>query len=187
MAQSILNVEKLTSVPSLPTTPNTVFLVAPTDKPDFMELYVSNRDGTKLKRHINEADIKALITTTMTAGSKYKIVDNIEKRDELSDKTTSVFVKDASGDSTVKAGGAFYIYDTDATKWIKISEAESLDINLSWDSIDGKPNVTASQIEDAVGKSHTHANATQLNKINEEDGKLTYDGKLVGGTITDTW
>ena len=187
MADSVLSVQKLTTVPSLPTTANTVFLVAPTNKPDFMELYVSNRDGTKLKRHINEADVQALITASMTAGSKYTIVDDINARNSLTDKTTSVYVKNATGDSTVKSGGAFYIWDATGNSWIKISEAESMDINLDWNNISGRPTVTPTQINDAVGKAHTHTNATQLNKIGEEGGVMTYGGKLVGGTINDTW
>ena len=187
MAQNILNVEKLTSVPSLPTTPNTIFLVAPSDKPDFLEIYVSNRDGTELKRSINENDVKLWASQYAHYSDKYKVVDDIHERDSLVDKSASVFVRDATGDPTVKKGGAFYIFDAYAGIWVKISEAESLDVTLSWENIDGRPDVTAKQITDAVGKTHTHLNAEQLHKIDEEDGKLTYNGKLVGGTITDTW
>ena len=40
---------------------------------------------------------------------------------------------------------------------------------------------TAAQIADAVGKAHTHANKTTLDKLAEADGKLTYDGAEIGG------
>ena len=40
---------------------------------------------------------------------------------------------------------------------------------------------TAAQIADAVGKAHTHANKTTLDKLAEADGKLTYDGSEIGG------
>ena len=40
---------------------------------------------------------------------------------------------------------------------------------------------TAAQVADAVGKAHTHANKTALDKLAEADGKLTYDGAEIGG------
>ena len=40
---------------------------------------------------------------------------------------------------------------------------------------------TAAQVADAVGKAHTHANKTTLDKLAEADGKLTYDGAEIGG------
>ena len=40
---------------------------------------------------------------------------------------------------------------------------------------------TAAQIADAVGKAHTHANKTTLDKLAETDGKLTFDGAEIGG------
>lgn len=40
---------------------------------------------------------------------------------------------------------------------------------------------TAAQVADAVGKAHTHANKTTLDKLAETNGKLTYDGAEIGG------
>lgn len=40
---------------------------------------------------------------------------------------------------------------------------------------------TAAQVADAVGKAHTHANKTTLDKLAEADGKLTFDGAEIGG------
>ena len=40
---------------------------------------------------------------------------------------------------------------------------------------------TAAQVADAVGKAHTHANKTTLDKLAEADGKLTFDGSEIGG------
>lgn len=40
---------------------------------------------------------------------------------------------------------------------------------------------TAAQVADAVGKAHTHANKTTLDKLSETDGKLTFDGAEIGG------
>ena len=40
---------------------------------------------------------------------------------------------------------------------------------------------TAAQVADAVGKAHTHANKTTLDKLGEAGGKLTFDGAEIGG------
>lgn len=182
---SALTFQKLTAVPQTPTTPSTVFLVALPDKPDYLEIYVSSKDGTQLKRHINETDIKALIKAEQANVGKYKVVADIAERDRLTDKSASVYVKDATADSTVKRGGAFYLYDSNT--WVKISEAESMDLNLDWASLTGKPTSSVTAIDNAVQNAHSHANATQLDKIGETDGKLTYNGQLVGATINDAW
>lgn len=52
-----------------------------------------------------------------------------------------VFVKDASGDATVTAGGALYLYEFTTTTWIKLAEYESLDIVQDWTNITSKPSV----------------------------------------------
>lgn len=175
---SEFNLQKLTAVPSTPTTPNTFFFVSGASTPDYVELYVSSKDGTQLKRLINENDIKALIATSLAGANKYTVVDDINKRDELSGGM--VFVKNATGDSSVSAGGAFYLHD--GATWVKVAEAESMDMALSWDGLLGKPTSSPSQIDNAVGKAHDHSNQTQLDKIGQDgDGNLTYDGKAVGG------
>lgn len=68
-----------------------------------------------------------------------RVVDNIAARDAIDDKFSNlrVYVKDATADSTVKSGGADYLYD--GTNWIKTGEVESLDLVLSWDNISGQP------------------------------------------------
>lgn len=40
---------------------------------------------------------------------------------------------------------------------------------------------SAAQVADTVGKAHTHANKTTLDKLAETDGKLTFDGSEIGG------
>ncbi len=55
-----------------------------------------------------------------------------------------VYVKDATGDSTVSNGGASYIYD--GTNWIKISEFESLDLVLDWANIQNKPEIPSIKV-----------------------------------------
>lgn len=51
----------------------------------------------------------------------------------------NVYVTDATGDSTVTSGGAYYLYD--GKDWIKTGESESMDMVLKWANIQGKPNL----------------------------------------------
>ena len=63
--------------------------------------------------------------------------------------------------------------------WIKVSEAESLDIVTSWASLTSKPLSSVVQIDNAVAIAHTHSNKTQLDNIGQNvEGLLTYNGSL---------
>ena len=184
---------KLTAVPSLPCDPNAVFFVAPTLKPNYIEIYVSNNAGTALKRLLTDADIQALIDTSISGlAGEMPIVADIAARNALSPtKNTQVLVLDATGDSTVASGAATYLYRVSTTSWIKISEAESLDLILQWTNIQGKPTSSPSAIDTAVSNSHTHnGNLTQLNKIGENvDALFTYNNALpkIGWEGTIAW
>lgn len=185
MAEQVYQVRKLTAVPSVPTTPNTVFYVAPTATPNYVEIYVSNAAGDAIKRVINQADVQAMISAAIGNASKYQVVADIAARNALTDKTSLVYVKNATGDSTVKSGGATYIYDLATSSWVKTSEAESMDLVFSWANLQDKPTSSVAAIDAAVSNSHTHANKTQLNNISETNGLLAYKGKLVTTTIND--
>jgi hypothetical protein len=184
---------KLTAVPSLPCDPNAVFFVAPTLKPNYIEIYVSNNAGTALKRLLTDADIQALIDASISGlAGEMPIVADIAARNALSPtKNTQVLVLDATGDSTVASGAATYLYRVSTTSWIKLSEAESLDLILQWANIQGKPTSSPSAIDTAVGNSHAHnGNLTQLNKIGENaDGLFTYSNALpkIGWEGTIAW
>ena len=187
MAEQVYQVRKLTAVPSVPTTPNTVFYVAPAATPNYVEIYVSNAAGDAIKRVINQADVQALITAAISNASKYQVVADIAARNALADKNSLVYVKTATGDSTVKSGGATYIYDSATSAWVKLSEAESMDLVFSWANLQDKPTSPVTAIDAAVLNSHTHANKTQLDSIGELTGLLSYKGKYVTTTINDAW
>ena len=172
---------KLTAVPTLPCDPNAVFFVAPTGKPNYIEVYVSNNAGTALRRLLTDTDIQGLIDTSIAGISEeMPIVADITARNALTlTKNTQVLVLDATGDATVASGAATYLYRVSTTSWIKLNEAESIDLVLQWANIQGKPTATASAIDAAVTNSHTHANKTQLDKIGENaSGLLTYNNSL---------
>lgn len=169
---------------ALPSTlqPSSVYFIAPPSKPNYIELYVTDSTGTIPKRIIREEDIQVLIDSKISEFSSIEVVADIAERDSLNPSSNiHVYVLDASSDPTVNVGSASYIYQQSTDTWHKFSESESLEINLSftWSEIIGKPSSSPSQIDTSVANSHTHANKTQLDKIDENvDGNFTYNGQL---------
>jgi hypothetical protein len=178
---------KETAVPST-WVPDAVYFIQASGS-TYMEIYTTSNTGLP-KRLINEGDITSMIAAGITASQELKIVANIAARNALNPTTTlAVYVTDATGDATVKVGGAYYLYNPTTSTWIKTAEAESLDVVLAWNSIEGRPNSTPAQIDAAVANSHTHANKTQLDKIGEDaNSNVTYNGKLpYTGWETTNW
>lgn len=161
--------------------PYAIYIVAPAAKPNYVELYVTNAAGTAARRILNDTDIQAMIDASMASANQIQVLANIAARNALTPTGSwYVYVKDATGDATVTSGGATYLWDTAASTWVKISEAESLDVSLTWAALSGKPSSPVADIDDAVTKRHTHANKTQLDKIGEDvNGDLTYGGNPV--------
>ena len=100
------------------------------------------------------------------------IVEDIPARDGLESPKQGdlCWVKDASADESVNSGAAQYIYDGSA--WVKIAEAESLDLVVNWADIQGKE-----AVETAMAKAHEHANADILNGISASGDTMTVNGK----------
>jgi hypothetical protein len=169
--------------------PYSIYMIAPAARPDYVEIYVTSSTGAA-RRVIDKTDIETLISDALTAARELKIVADIAARNAL-DPTFAqyVFVIDATADTTVTSGGATYLYNVDTEAWIKISEAESLDVVIDWSDIQNGPESTVAEIDAAVAAAHTHANKTQLDKIGEDaDGNLTYDGELpLTGWSSTTW
>lgn len=139
----------------------------------------ANSDAAALYNKANglvQLDANALIPSALIPAEfkEIKVVADIAERNTLATPFVgmSAFVKDATADSTVASGGAFYIYDGSA--WVKTSEAESMDVVLNWSAIQDKPTTIAGYgITDAVNVSEVVDTAT-ANKIL----KLNADGKL---------
>lgn len=158
---------------------HSVYLVAPAAKPNYVEMYVTNAAGTAARRVINSDDIQAMIDAAVAGvQTGIEIVDDIAARNALTPVNGKyVLVLDASADPTVDSGAASYVWRTTASQWIKLTEYESLDITVTWEMIQGKPTATPAAIDAAVANAHTHANMTQLTKINEDgNGDFIYDG-----------
>lgn len=92
--------------------------------------------------HTDKADLvngKVPISQIPDEVKEIRFVANIAARDAITGAFAglSAYVADATGDSTVTSGGAFYMHN--GTAWIKTSEAESMDLILQWANITGKP------------------------------------------------
>jgi len=168
--------------------PNGIYLITSAD-PNFLEIYVSDNAGVATRRMPTTADTQSLINSAIAGLSAIEVVADIPARDALAPtQNVQVLVLDASADATVTSGAATYIWDNANTVWVKISEAESMDVVLNWANIIGGPTSSPAAIDAAVSASHTHANKTQLDKIGEDgDGFETYNGASLVVTGNIAW
>lgn len=94
-------------------------------------------------------DVNGKIPTTQipTTFKEASVVDTISERDALTPFSgMHALVIDASADSTVESGGgAEYVYN--GTKWIKISEFNSLDTLVDWTNVQNKPEFVSSTLD----------------------------------------
>ena len=158
---------------------NSIYFIAPAAKPDYVEVYITGTSAATVKRVIDEDDVNALISTAISGLSSIQVVADITARNAIEPKYNGLYalVLDATGDVTVGSGAASYIYN--ASAWIKVHEYESLDLSFTWAALQNKPSSSVADIDDAVAKKHTHANKTQLDKINEDgNGNFTYNDAL---------
>lgn len=180
MTTTTFQIYKETALPGT-LQPSSIYFIAPPGSTDYVEIYVTNSNGTVARRVIDANDVQLMINSTLAGANELTIVNDIAARDALLPLTVvkSVYVVDATGDSTVASGGATYLYNVGTSTWIKVSEAESMDVVFNWTSIVGRPTSSAAAIDAAVAASHTHANMNQLNKVGEDSGgNLTYGGSL---------
>lgn len=141
-----------------------------------MALSISSEVDTPLYRRKGENLIKVNLETT---GKQVKLtqqngVENDNLQAELEALHTKVGEVQESVDSAVTDSGAI------------IGPASAVDGNLvAYDTTTGKlvkdSNIPMTDVSDAVTKKHEHANSTDvLDKLGQEDGKLTFDGQPVG-------
>lgn len=167
---------------------NAIYLVT-SNNSNYVEVYVTNSAGSASRRVPTVEDIDALITAAISGINAIEVVSTISARNSLNpDSNTQVLVLDASADSSVTSGAATYVWDQSNTSWVKISEAESLDVVVNWANIQGKPSSSSSAIDTAVNNAHTHANKSQLDKVGQDaEGFGTYDGTSLVVTKNLSW
>lgn len=94
-----------------------------------------------------------------------------------------IFVRNAEDDPTVEKGSATYVFDVRDNTFIKVTEHESMDIELEWSSIKNGPSSTPKAIDEAVKKAE-HKNIKVLDQLTEgEQQQLLYKGKPVGSNV----
>lgn len=100
-----------------------------------------------------------------------RVVADLSERDELDRfEGLRVLVTDASADSTVDVGWAEYVWN--GSEFIKVAEAESLDVVLSWDNVTGKPSSFL-----PMKHGHTEADIADLDKYTQAETNAKLEGK----------
>lgn len=113
-----------------------------------------------------------------------RVVTDITARNNLTGlfNGLNVYVVDATADTTVSSGGAYYLYNNNA--WIKTAESESLDLVLSWANITGKPDFDATYIKKALQMTADNGNVEFLYNAASEADMLDKIGEMGVGMHT---
>lgn len=182
-----LNIKQVAALPET-VEPTTLYFVKSSEAGQ-MEVYLTDATGTQTRHSFTKGEAQTMINNALTNFSNMRVVADVAARDALApDRVMIAYVVDATDDTTVNAGAASYLYDPATTQWVKIHEYESLDVQLVWSSISGRPTSTVGQIDDAVAKAHTHANKAVLDKLSEDaEGNLMYNGAYIKPAVTSGW
>jgi hypothetical protein len=179
---------KFAKVNTLPGTfvGSTIYLVKDVNG-DFAEMYISNQAGSAVRRLPSRSDIQTMVNTAVAGTSHMYVVTDIAARDALAPAVvTQALVVNATGDTTVAAGAATYVFNPTGSVWTKISEHESMDLVINWTDIVGRPTSTVAEIDDAVGKTHVHANKSTIDKFSEDAGDIKYNSEFIDPVLRAT-
>lgn len=178
----------ISRVLALPETlaPETMYLVKSGAQ---LTVTVTGTTGAVVASTVTMGDVNAAISSaigSLDMSNSVEFAADIAARDAMTlTKSAFVYVQDATGDATVTAGAAMYLYNLTAETWTKVTEYESMDLVLSWANLQDKPTSTVAAIDDAVANAHIHENKAALDLIGvDENGQLTYNGEVVGGVVT---
>lgn len=144
-------------VNTLPTTfsPSGMYFVKGATHADKFKLYLATVDGASVRRLPTADDVTDEIAAAITMLSAIEYAETIAARDLMNPPAnTLVYVANATGDATVAVGGATYFYVHATDTFVKVSEAESMDLSITWTALTGKPTSTPAAIDDAVSKAH---------------------------------
>jgi len=152
--------------------------------------HVSSTDKAKLANLAADADATYATKEELAGKTKTWVYDDIADRDtDLAGFTTDeigtmCIVKDPSDDEVNEGvGPAQYILvddGNDGVEWQYLFHLGGAEISTEWDEIAGKPSSSATDIDDAVAKKHTHTNKSVLDKFTEVSGDILYDGSQIG-------
>jgi len=154
-----INFYQLATLPSSGLTPKSFYFI---ENGDYAEGYLTDDSGNA-KMIGNSVMIQQIAGA---GGNEVLLATDIAARDALTlTRNTLVLVQDASADGTVSSGSALYFYDNAGDTYYKVAEFESLDVQLTWANITGKPNSSPASIDQAVSDSHSHSNKAVLDGI----------------------
>lgn len=185
---SLLRIERVLGLPET-FEPSTMYInKVENGSEDFLvELWFTGADSIPV-RVFTRDDANTDINDALSNFNNILIVEDIQERDSLDiTHSTLVLVRHAEDDVTVTTGAALYVSEGMGSEvtFHKVAEYESMDVNFSWDNIQGKPNSSAFQIDTAVDNSHTHENMSELQKIGENaQGQLTYNGNGINANVS---
>ena len=188
MAQANIAFQKVTALPDAGTrTPNTMYMVQAAN--GLMEVHMTGLSAADVRHTPVESEIKGWIASELSGFNNVLLAATLSARDAMIPTFTQnvlVMVADATDDTTVTAGAAMYMFDFNTSSFTKIYEAESLDVVLTWENIQGRPTSDVASIDDAVSKRHSHANATVLDGLSADvDGNLMYNNSYVSARLTE--
>jgi hypothetical protein len=119
-----------------------------------VDIYFTGDDPAVIQHVITRAEIQTMIDASGGGGGLNNIilVQDIAERDALApEQNMMALVLDATGDPSVQTGSALYFYDLATTTWYKVSEFESLDVQLEWSKIQNVPVVLTHLSENGEG------------------------------------
>jgi hypothetical protein len=171
---------------------NDCFVVVDSVDATLCDVYFVNKTGDGIRHTPTRVNIQDMIDLSLSGFNQTEIVADIAARNTLGstlNKNTSIWVIDATGDTTVASGAALYLFKESDGSFTKISEAESMDVVVDWSAITNKPTSTVTDIDDAVTKRHVHDNKSVIDKFTADtDGDVLFDGKPIGNALaTNAW
>lgn len=176
-AFQIVRVRQLPGV----TQPNTMYVVRETDHDDVV-LHFTGATGVEIGSTISKSEVASMIQSGTSVVSDIVVVETYQDMKNLVlFRNTVIYVDDATGDPGVHLGSAVYIYDKVKAQYNRLSKSETA---VSWNGIDGGPTSSPSAIDQAVARSHIHANKPVLDKFSVSGSdKLLFDTTVITPTV----
>lgn len=211
MSANFLRVERCSSFPTGAPgdliQPSTLYIVSTPGEPTLADIYFTGNTPVSgqlsVKHIIKKSEITDMISAAVASLSSIRIVPNIAARDLLVSTASGnipvltangfVLVLDATADAPtatnggVMTGAAMYLWSQSTASWTKVSEFESMDLQLYWQNIGDKPNMTPAQeaaepitetkLISAITHDHQHSNKDVIDLITKDtSNEMLYNG-----------
>ena len=147
--------------------------------------HLSTAQISKLQKLAADADATYATKEELAASAVVKTADDITALNQIDTGElipgTQAWVADPSDDSNAdpNKGTAIYVWDGD--NWVLVYQfGGNVVIEHLWSEIQGKPDSTVTDIDDAVSKKHAHSNKATIDKLTDPSGELLYNGQQIG-------